>query len=88
MVHVGNHGLAVKGHRDRPPHTGIRVGRQSDVERQELGPEQLAAMESVCAQRSDRMQRIVEIGDGEVSDIVGWTTERFSSVLAERFSGR
>jgi hypothetical protein len=27
--------------------------------------------------RSDGVQRIVEIGDGQVSDLVGWTAERF-----------
>ena len=27
--------------------------------------------------RSDGVQRIVEIGDKQVSDLVGWTAERF-----------
>ena len=27
--------------------------------------------------RADGVQRIVEIGDGQVSDLVGWTAERF-----------
>ena len=27
--------------------------------------------------RSDGVQRIVEIGDGQVSDLVGWTADRF-----------
>jgi hypothetical protein len=36
-------------------------------------------------QRSDGQLRIVEIGDGQVSDLVGWTPERFASILAEHF---
>jgi hypothetical protein len=36
-------------------------------------------------QRGDGQLRIVEIGDGQVSDLVGWTPERFASILAEHF---
>ena len=32
------------------------------------------------AQRKDGEFRIVEIGDGQVSDIVGWTPERFAEI--------
>jgi hypothetical protein len=37
------------------------------------------------AQRSDRELRIVEVGDGQVSDLVGWTPEAFAKMLAEHF---
>jgi hypothetical protein len=30
--------------------------------------------------RADGIQRIVEVGDGQVSDIVGWSPERFASI--------
>ena len=36
-------------------------------------------------QRADAQLRIVEVGDGQVSDLVGWTPERFASILAEHF---
>jgi hypothetical protein len=36
-------------------------------------------------QRADGQLRIVEIGDGQVSDLVGWTPERFASILAQHF---
>lgn len=36
-------------------------------------------------QRADGQLRIVEVGDGQVSDLVGWTPERFASILAEHF---
>jgi hypothetical protein len=36
-------------------------------------------------QRADGRLRIVEVGDGQVSDLVGWTPERFASILAEHF---
>lgn len=32
------------------------------------------------AQRTDGRWRIVEIGDGQVSDLVGWTNERFADI--------
>jgi hypothetical protein len=31
-------------------------------------------------QRDDGVSRVVEIGDGQVSDLVGWTTEQFVSI--------
>jgi ATP-grasp domain, R2K clade family 3 len=34
-------------------------------------------------ERQDGCQRVVEIGDGQVSDLVGWTSERFATVWAE-----
>ena len=34
-------------------------------------------------QRRDGVLRIVEIGDGQVSDLVGWTPHRFAEVLKE-----
>jgi hypothetical protein len=37
-------------------------------------------------QRKDGELRIVEIGDGQVSDLVGWTPERFAEVLAAHLS--
>lgn len=37
------------------------------------------------AQRVDGRLRVVEIGDGQVSDIVGWTAERFADVFAKHF---
>ncbi len=36
-------------------------------------------------EREDGHLRIVEIGDGQVSDLVGWTPERFASILAGNF---
>ena len=36
--------------------------------------------------RSDGQERIVEVGDGQVSDLVGWTPDRFASILAKHFS--
>jgi hypothetical protein len=38
------------------------------------------------AQRVDGQLRIVEIGDGQVSDLVGWNPERFARMLAEHFT--
>jgi hypothetical protein len=34
-------------------------------------------------QRTDGCKRVVELGDGQVSDLVGWTTERFAALWAE-----
>ncbi|MHA3774761.1 ATP-grasp domain-containing protein [Verrucomicrobiota bacterium sgz303538] len=31
--------------------------------------------------------RVVEVGDGQVSDLVGWPPEAFAAVLKDRFSG-
>lgn len=39
-------------------------------------------------QRTDGQFRVVEVGDGQVSDLVGWTPEAFSKVLAEHFANR
>jgi hypothetical protein len=36
-------------------------------------------------QRMDGILRVVEIGDGQVSDLVGWTTARFAEILGEHF---
>ena len=36
-------------------------------------------------QRVDGMLRVVEIGDGQVSDLVGWTPAHFAEILAEHF---
>ena len=33
------------------------------------------------AKRSDGVDRVVEIGDGQVSDLVGWSVERFVQVM-------
>ncbi|MBW4539691.1 MAG: ATP-grasp domain-containing protein [Myxacorys chilensis ATA2-1-KO14] len=35
-------------------------------------------------ERRDGCKRVVEIGNGQVSDLVGWTAERFATVWAER----
>jgi hypothetical protein len=35
--------------------------------------------------RADGQFRVVEVGDGQVSDLVGWTPEQFASILAEHF---
>lgn len=35
--------------------------------------------------RVDGQFRIVEVGDGQVSDLVGWTPERFAAILANHF---
>lgn len=37
-------------------------------------------------QRADGQLRIVEIGDGQVSDLVGWTPQSFAAMLAGHFS--
>jgi hypothetical protein len=37
-------------------------------------------------QRSDGKLRIVEVGDGQVSDLVGWTPQQFAGILAEHFN--
>jgi hypothetical protein len=37
-------------------------------------------------QRADGQSRIVEVGDGQVSDLVGWTPARFAEILAKHFS--
>ncbi|NES95163.1 MAG: ATP-grasp domain-containing protein [Desertifilum sp. SIO1I2] len=34
-------------------------------------------------ERTDGCERVVEVGDGQVSDLVGWTAERFATVWAE-----
>lgn len=36
-------------------------------------------------QRTDGVLRIVELGDGQVSDLVGWTPARFAEILSERY---
>ncbi len=35
------------------------------------------------ARRADDIERIVEIGDGQVSDLVGWSVERFVEIWSE-----
>jgi hypothetical protein len=37
-------------------------------------------------QRADGVLRIVEVGDGQVSDLVGWTPQRFAAVLHQSFA--
>ena len=39
-------------------------------------------------QRTDGQFRIVEVGDGQVSDLVGWTPQDFAKVLAEPFGSK
>jgi hypothetical protein len=39
-------------------------------------------------ERSDGELRVVEIGDGQVSDLVGWTPERFAKNLADHFGNK
>jgi len=34
-------------------------------------------------QRTDGVLRVVEVGDGQVSDLVGWTPARFTKILSE-----
>jgi hypothetical protein len=34
-------------------------------------------------ERSDGCQRVIEIGDGQVSDLVGWTAERFAMLWVQ-----
>lgn len=36
-------------------------------------------------QRMDGQLRIVEVGDGQVSDLVGWTPNQFAGILANHF---
>jgi hypothetical protein len=38
-------------------------------------------------QRDDGELRVVEVGDGQVSDLVGWTPESFVRMLAQHFAG-
>jgi hypothetical protein len=35
-------------------------------------------------QRADNQTRIVEVGDGQVSDLVGWNPEEFAAILAKQ----
>src|SRR6266511_979651 len=35
------------------------------------------------ARRADDVNRIVEIGDGQVSDLVGWSTKRFADIWVQ-----
>lgn len=37
-------------------------------------------------QRSDGQLRVVEVGDGQVSDLVGWSPEAFAGVLGQNFA--
>lgn len=37
-------------------------------------------------QRADGQLRIVEVGDGQVSDLVGWTPTQFTKMLKEHFT--
>lgn len=37
------------------------------------------------AERKDEVLRVVEIGDGQVSDLVGWDALRFAAILVQRF---
>jgi len=37
-------------------------------------------------ERTDGKLRIVEVGDGQVSDLVGWTPEHFAKALGQSFS--
>jgi len=39
-------------------------------------------------QRADGELRIVEIGDGQVSDLVGWSPEAFAKAMAQHFLNR
>jgi len=39
-------------------------------------------------QRTDGQFRIVEIGDGQVSDLVGWTPDHFATILANHFQNK
>ncbi|NJK49684.1 ATP-grasp domain-containing protein [Candidatus Gracilibacteria bacterium] len=34
-------------------------------------------------ERTDGVKRVVEIGDGQVSDLVGWSVERFTELWME-----
>jgi hypothetical protein len=35
------------------------------------------------ARREDGVERVVEIGDGQVSDLVGWSVEQFVEIWSE-----
>jgi len=35
------------------------------------------------ARRADGVERIVEVGDGQVSDLVGWSVGRFVEIWGE-----
>jgi hypothetical protein len=37
------------------------------------------------AERAEGEVRVVEVGDGQVSDLVGWTPERFARMLVRHF---
>lgn len=36
-------------------------------------------------ERTDGQLRVVEVGDGQVSDLVGWSPEQFAKILVEHF---
>jgi len=46
-------------------------------------PEDFISIEAI--KRRDGDLRIVEIGDAQVSDLVGWTAQRFSEVLSAAY---
>ncbi len=71
---------------DRQPH-GISPGVPAIVnECAKRIPSRFYSIDVV--KRTDGQHRIVEIGDGQVSDLVGWTPEQFSRMLAASISNR
>jgi hypothetical protein len=47
-------------------------------------PSRFFSVDVIC--RTDGVMRIVEIGDGQVSDLVGWSAGAFVGIWAEAFS--
>ena len=65
----------------------IELGRRYDTE---ITPAVLPRIDSPfysvdMATRDDGQRRVVEVGDGQVSDLVGWTPEEFARALETHF---
>lgn len=49
-------------------------------------PSRFYSVDAIC--RTDGVMRIVEIGDGQVSDLTGWDAVAFANIWSERFPDR
>lgn len=64
---------------------GVAYGADADAPVAEIAQECARRLGSPffsvdVARRSDGVERIVEVGDGQVSDLVGWSVERFVQI--------
>jgi hypothetical protein len=63
-------------------------GEAPEIVHQCAGRVKSSCFSADVIQRTDDTLRIVEIGDGQVSDLVGWTPEHFAKALAQSFLNR